>query len=217
MSITEAPAPPLEAEPHEGRRFGWRRLVRWFGFLCLCVAAGFGGYLGWLLWGTGLETQRAQDTLRSTFEPVVETRPPPPGEPTVRLPGQAYAQIQIPAIDADFIVVQGTNYEDLKKGPGHYPDTADPWDETGRVGIAGHRTTYLHPFLALDRLKRGDEIVLRTEYGTFTYRVTKNVIIPSAGSGRVLAQTERPTLVLTTCHPLFSSSQRLIVTASLDG
>jgi sortase (surface protein transpeptidase) len=38
-------------------------------------------------------------------------------------------------------------------------------------------------------------------------------VIPSEGSGRVLAQTPRPTLVLTTCHPKYSSSERLIVTA----
>jgi len=33
------------------------------------------------------------------------------------------------------------------------------------------------------------------------------------GSGRVLEQTDEPSLVLTTCHPKYFSSQRLIVTA----
>jgi LPXTG-site transpeptidase (sortase) family protein len=43
--------------------------------------------------------------------------------------------------------------------------------------------------------------------------VTRVFAIPAAGSGRVLEQTEDPTLVLTTCHPMFSSTERLIVEA----
>jgi sortase A len=215
MSVTEAPAATVEDESLPQRRPRWQIGVRWFGYLCLMAAAGFGGYFGWLLWGTGLETQRAQESLRAGFEEIVGSRPQAEAEEEIQLPGQAYAQLQIPAIDVDFIVVEGTDYATLKKGPGHYPDTADPWDEGGRVGIAGHRTTYLHPFAGLDQLKVGDEITLRTEFGVFTYEVTNNFIIPSAGSGRVLTQTQRPTLVLTTCHPKYSSAQRLIVTASL--
>jgi sortase A len=111
------------------------------------------------------------------------------------------------------IVVQGTDEESLKKGPGHYPDTADPWDATGRVGIAGHRTTYLAPFYSLDSMRGGDPITIRTEYGTFEYVVTRVDVISEAGSGIVLTQTEDPTLVLTTCNPRYSSSQRLIVYA----
>ena len=99
--------------------------------------------------------------------------PAPTG--VVPLRGSAYAELVIPRIDLDMIVVQGTDTESLKKGPGHYPDTADPWDDTGRVGIAGHRTTYLAPFNHLDAMRVGDPITLRTEYGTFDYRVTEEV------------------------------------------
>jgi sortase A len=111
------------------------------------------------------------------------------------------------------IVVEGTDYDDLKKGPGHYADTANPWEDGGRVGIAGHRTTYSAPFWDLQDLDVGDRIVLRTEYGTFTYEVDDSFVIPSAGSGVVLEQTRAPTLVLTTCNPRFSDAERLIVTA----
>jgi sortase A len=129
------------------------------------------------------------------------------------LPGQAVAEILIPRIDLDFVVVQGTGIEQLKRGPGHYVDTAMPWEHTGRVGIAGHRTTYLHPFEHLNELRPGDRITLETRFGTFDYSVTRVFAIPSAGSGYVLDQTRRPTLVLTTCHPEFSAAQRLIVEA----
>ena len=81
-------------------------------------------------------------------------------------------------------MVQGTDEESLKKGPGHYPETADPWDPTGRVGIAGHRTTYLAPFYHLDSMQVGDPITLRTEYGTFDYRVTRRVRCAGSRLGR---------------------------------
>ena len=199
------------------RPFDWRTGVRWFGYLCLMGAAFFGGYVAWLLWGTGLETRAAQDDLRETITRTFGQGPsgdvPAPG--TREIPGTAYAIIRIPVIDVDYVVVEGTDYTSLKKGPGHYPETADPWDGSGRVGIAGHRTTYLSPFYDLDRVTAGDDIVLLTEYGRFRYEVTETSVIPSAGSGIVLGQTDDPTLVLTTCHPRYSSSQRLIVEARL--
>ena len=192
------------------RRFGWQRVVAGFGMGCLLLASGLTGYVGWLLWGTGIQTAHAQTQLRAEFHP---TERPTTHAVIPPLRGNVYAEIRIPSIGVDSMVVQGTDYESLKKGPGHYPDTANPWDKTGRVGIAGHRTTYLHPFYGLDRVRPGDSIVLRTSSGTFDYRVTRVFVIPSAGSGFVLDQTADPTLVLTTCNPRFSSSQRLIVTA----
>ena len=218
---------PLTANPRSataerdeagGRAPGRSRsglVLRWVGIACLVLASGIAGYLTWVLWGTGLETARAQETLRSGFERQIRSERPdaePPDRPA--LSGDAIAEILIPAVDIDFIVVQGTDTESLKEGPGHYVDTAMPWDEAGRVGIAGHRTTYLHPFQNLDELHPGDGIELRTRLGTFRYRDTRVFTTPSAGSGFVLEQTQRPTLVLTTCHPEFSSAQRLIVEAS---
>lgn len=176
------------------------------------VAAGFAGYIAWSLWGTGLHTAKAQEELRTEFREELASSGDPAEAEQVPL-GDAYAQLEIPAIDLNFMVVQGTGYEDLKDGPGHYPDTADPWDDTGRVGIAGHRTTYQAPFFDLEQLQRGDEITLRTRYGTFDYEVDRVFVVPSSGSGRVLVQTPRPSLVLTTCNPKYSSAERLIVTA----
>ncbi len=49
------------------------------------------------------------------------------------------------------VVVEGTGADQLRSGPGHYPGTPLP-GETGNVAIAGHRTTYLHPFYNLNEL-----------------------------------------------------------------
>ena len=198
----------------QGSRSPARTIARAAGFGCLMLAAGLAGYVAWLLWGTGLETARAQDRLRTEIAPQFE-RPTPPQGAERYLPGDAYAAIVIPSIDVDFIVVEGTDYVSLKEGPGHYPTSADPWDGTGKVGIAGHRTTYLHPFLNLDRVRVGDRIELLTKHGRYLYEVDRNYILPEVGSGVALEPTVRPTLVLTTCNPKYSSRERLIVTASL--
>lgn len=213
---TPAGIPPGSTRLARRRRVG--RALQILGALFLLAGLGIGGYLAWLLWGTGLETTRAQAELRERF--VVGARRPeeaPPAERVAKVPGRAVAILQIPRIGLDMVVVEGTDTEALKKGPGHYLQTAYPWEDRGRVGIAGHRTTYGAPFWSLDRLRPGDPIVLQTEYGTFRYVVTRTAITPPSGilpSGRfVLEQTERPTLVLTTCNPRFSASQRLVVFA----
>jgi LPXTG-site transpeptidase (sortase) family protein len=190
-------------------------VLKWVGIACLILASGIAGYIGWTLWGTGLATARSQEFLRPPFVERIDTKDPSEAPPPdrLRLPGSAYAEIVIPRIDLDMIVVEGTDAADLEMGPGHYSTTADPWQDHGRVGIAGHRTTYLHPFGNLDQMQVGDEIVLRTEFGTFRYSVNDVFIVPTEGSGSVLTQTADPTLVLTTCHPKYSATERLIVTA----
>jgi sortase A len=204
-----------------------RSAVRLVGILCLVAALGLGVYYGWLLWGTGIGTSHAQSRLRTQLTEEI-ARPPVPADPVgagggstppdqhivVAPPklGAPMALIRIPRIHLDMVVVNGATTETLRLGPGHYVGTAYPWEDRGAVAIAGHRTTYLHPFWSLDALRRGDLIRLVTAHGTFDYRVTRSVtILPS--ESWVLDQTRKPTLVLTTCSPRFSASHRLVVFA----
>jgi sortase A len=178
------------------------------------LAAGFVvlAYVVWLLWGTGIYTSRAQGELRATLTTRIQD--PRSGElsRTRVLPGDALALLKIPKIDMDLVVIEGTEIRDLKKGPGHYKDTAYPWQDEGKVAIAGHRTTYGAPFWSLDKLRRGDQITLATEFGEFDYQVTRTrEVVPTETD--ILQQTEDPTLVLTTCTPRFSAARRLIVFA----
>jgi sortase A len=192
------------------------RGLRIAGLVLILIAVGLGAYSWWRLWGTGFTTRAAQNELRPEFEHLVASQPADAAPVRVaHVPGRAVAIIKIPKIDVDLVVVEGTDTESLKKGPGHYVDTAYPWQDHGRVGIAGHRTTYGAPFWSLNELEPGDRIVLATEYGIYTYRVTgSEIIAPSDGS--VLRATQRPTLVLTTCNPRFSAAQRLVVFAERD-
>jgi sortase A len=191
--------------------------MRIAGVLFIVAGLAVGASVWWRLWGTGFATRAAQNELRPSFERRVATQEAEEAPSRIaKVPGRAVAILRIPEIEVDLVVVEGTDTESLKKGPGHYPQTAYPWEDRGRVGIAGHRTTYGAPFWALDELEAGDRIVLATQYGTFNYRVTGSTIIaPSDGS--VLRQTDEPTLVLTTCNPRFSAAERLIVFADRVG
>ena len=191
------------------RRPGW--ILRLLGRILLTAAFILGAYILWLLWGTGFYHERQQDRLFEQFETRVEGTDPR-YRPGIVLPGQAYAILRIPSIGVNEVVVQGVAVEDLKDGPGHYLRTADPWDPQGRVGIAGHRTTYGAPFWDLDKVRPGDEIRLVTEQGEYRYQVTDSQDVrPSEAS--VLRGAEQPSLVLTTCTPRFSAALRLIVFA----
>ena len=66
--------------------------------------------------------------------------------------GKPFGRIKIPSIDADYVVVEGTEEADLERGPGHYPDTALP-GQRRTVAIAGHRTTYGAPFNQIDKIE----------------------------------------------------------------
>jgi sortase A len=111
------------------------------------------------------------------------------------------------------VVVEGINTPDLRKGPGHYIGTALP-GQSGNAAIAGHRTTYGHPFYNLDSVKVGDPIVLTTLQGIFVYDTTKSLVV-SPSNTEVIKNMFADMLTLTTCNPRFSASTRLVVQAKL--
>jgi len=192
------------------------------------------------LWGTGLREAQAQNQLEDDFAEVLEaaaptstttssttttTRPAatattttteapatvPPVEPVPE--GEAMARLRIPVIGVDKIVVEGVSLGDLKKGPGHYPETPLPGQE-GNAAIAGHRTTYGAPFNRIDELVAGDEILVETAQGEFRYLVTEQLIV-SPTQVEVLDDKGDNRLTLTACHPKYSARQRIIVVAEL--
>jgi sortase A len=128
-------------------------------------------------------------------------------------PGHALARIRIGRLHLSFVVVQGAGAASLRKGPAHYGDTPLPGD-TGTVGIAGHRTTYLAPFRHLDDLRGGDRVSVEAPYGRFTYAVQRRAIV-GAGYRSAFDFAGYDRLVLTACHPLYSASQRILVYARL--
>jgi sortase A len=150
--------------------------------------------------------QRQQARLEEKLE-----RPPPRVLRKQPLRGDAIGKIELPTLDRSYFMVEGTDAANLRKGPGHYPETPLP-GERGTVAVAGHRTTYLAPFRTIDKLERGDEVIASMPYGRFVYRVEKTEIVePSALWVKRRVRYDR--LILTACHPLYSAAQRIVVFA----
>jgi sortase A len=130
------------------------------------------------------------------------------------LKGDAIAHIVIPSIGVSEYVVEGTDTESLRKGPGHYPETPLP-GEPGTAAIAGHRTTYGAPFRKIDKLRHGERITLDMPDGRFVYMVQRTKIVDDQDLS-VLDRVGYQRLVLSACHPLYSAAQRIIVFARLE-
>ena len=128
--------------------------------------------------------------------------------------GSAVGRIMIPEVDADYVVVNGTDTADLESGPGIYAETSFP-GIPGTTAIAGHRTTYLAPFRDINLLKRGNHILLFMPYAHFTYTVTGQRVVSPTDVRAAVSEVGYSRLVLSACTPLFSAEKRLLVYARL--
>ena len=128
--------------------------------------------------------------------------------------GDAFGRIELPKLDRDYAVVEGTDLRTLRAGPGHYPKTPLP-GQGGTIAVAGHRTTYGAPFRTIDKLDPGDEIVMDMPYGKLTYVVEKRQIVPPTALWITDRVPGRERLVLSACHPLYSAAKRIVVFARL--
>ena len=214
------------------------RTIRAVGWLLVTAGAVVLLYLAYLLLYTNVETAQAQDEMLGTWEleygpvgpvgppDVSDSRPttatPPPvtvGDAVAAMwferPGSAERPVQADPL----FVVEGVDAQTLKRGPGHYPDTALPGGR-GNFAVAGHRTTYGAPFYDLDQLRPGDEVHVQDRSGrTWVYEVTEiEVVLPEDTwvIGPDPHSRGLPMLTLTTCYPRFSDAQRLVVFAELQ-
>ena len=129
--------------------------------------------------------------------------------------GNPVGRLRIGRIGLNMVVVQGTDHQTLKKGPGHYLGSGLP-GEGHLIYIAGHRTTYLAPFAWINNIRVGDYINFEVPYGTFTYRVTRHYVVAD-NTVAVLKDTGTEILRLQACHPRFFATHRYIVDAKLVG
>lgn len=165
-------------------------------------------FVAYQLWGTGLATERAQDSLRREFTSQL------PAVPTY---GSPVTRLQIDTLGVDKIVIAGADYKSLEKGPGLFDGSPLP-GQLGNVAIAGHRTSYGAPFARINELKVGDTITLTRAGSTFTYVVKEKPFIVRPTSIEVVKTLDKniAELTLVTCHPKWTSQNRLIVKATLD-
>ncbi|MCC8352844.1 sortase SrtA [Bacillus sp. AF23] len=111
--------------------------------------------------------------------------------------GQASGILEIPKINAELPIVEGTDADDLEKGVGHYKDSYYP-DENGQIVLSGHRDTV---FRRTGELEKGDRLNIILSYGDFTYEIDKTKIVDKDDTSIITLQHEKEELILTTCYP----------------
>jgi sortase A len=131
------------------------------------------------------------------------------------------------------------NDAQLEQGTAHYGSTQLP-GQIGNFAIAGHRVGKGEPFLNLDKLRSGDAVIVETKSYWYVYRVKggpaggdpqtdtldadkipgREIVDPSDGQvllpvpdhpDRTLQDATERLMTMTTCHPKFTASHRMIV------
>lgn len=128
--------------------------------------------------------------------------------------GDRYANLKIPSAGIDAPVFWGDGDKQLKLGLGHYLGSNYP-GMGSTVLIAGHNHTFLH---TIDKAVIGDEIILTTDYGVYTYVIDKVEIASKSSTSVYDLNANYENLVLYTCYPLTTlglTSQRYYVCAKL--
>lgn len=106
-------------------------------------------------------------------------------------------RIQIPKIDLDVHIMEGTMSAVLLKAVGHFTETSK-WQ--GNVGLAAHNRGYQCNFFAkIKNLKIGDEIIYTTTNGKKIYKIQTNKVIKDT-DWSYLEATDDNRITLITCE-----------------
>lgn len=170
--------------------------------------------------GTKLQKQKVEDFQKSisdvdksvdeNVDDIVINKKKDENEDTLGTIGL----IIIPKIDLKAPIDEGIDNKTLKYAAGHFEGTALP-GEKGNCCIAGHRSyTYNEMFNRFDEIAKGDEIIINTKKGKYTYLVY-DILVVKPEEVDVLNNTKDATLTLVTCTPIRIATHRLIIKGKL--
>lgn len=124
----------------------------------------------------------------------------------------------IDSIGVNMDIVFGENEtQAFLKGAWHFPGSGTPDNPEGYKNIVLSAHRYLHTsgpntFFNLDKVKKDDIIIIKWDEEEYQYKVTK-VYIVGPKEVSILKDTGVEKLTLFTCHPVFTTEQRLVVEA----
>jgi sortase A len=195
-----------------------QQLLQWGQYVLAAIGIVALGYWAAAFLDARLYQARATRAFEGNLRTTKRDKQPGPGSQSSTtaghdgpLEGSVVAQLAIPRLELESIVVEGVEARDLRLAPGHIPGTPLPGN-AGNVAIAGHRDTFFRP---LRLIRKNDVIQLTTLRGEDQYRVVSTEIV-APNDTRVLYPTGRDTLTLVTCYPFYyvgAAPNRFIVRA----
>lgn len=130
--------------------------------------------------------------------------------------GSQYATIEIPKIGVNLPVYYGDTLEILKNGVGHSSGSYFP-GENGSIVYMGHNSAKM--FRRFSELQIGNEIIVKTSYGEYKYKIYDMQLINETETEKLPIQKEKEILMVYTCYPFNNigyATQRYVVYAELD-
>lgn len=161
-------------------------------------------------------TSQKQNELLDIFESqIAESKEEEIGEEVNLESINGYKPIaimEIPAIKLKQPIVDGITDDVIKYFLGRFPDSSMP-GEVGNFAVAGHRVSdFTDAFINLYKVKSGDEIIVRTMEGKYTYEVDDSFIVEPE-QVEVLENADYEKITLITCT--IGSKRRVVVTGKL--
>lgn len=143
----------------------------------------------------------------------------PVGKLVVTTDREAYEngnlRLVIPSLDQDVLAQNNVDTESLRSGPGLYEYSQLPAPDTNaNVSIAGHRDIEGAEFYYIDRLTDGDLMYLVYQEKVYIYQYESTQIIQS-DDWNPIACKDYPCLTLTSCDPIGTFINRIVVTGRL--
>ena len=134
-------------------------------------------------------------------------------------PSRIQGILDAPNIGLSVVMVDYEEYDDLETAVARM-GTSAALGQPGSSVIVGHRTGFGQPFFDLDRLKIGQEItVTLKDESLLHYEVSRQEIVsPLSNLSEFDNNQSTSQLILVTCHPKYSTKERLVIVATLrDG
>lgn len=131
---------------------------------------------------------------------------------------ETHSKLSIPTNNIEGSIVTGNSANEMNRGFWHYPNSGTLSDNKNIV-IFGHRYLYVPPakntFYNLNLVEVGTKIEIKSDLGTWSYIVIDKKIIDKTDTS-ILNLKPQKLLILVTCHPLWTSKQRLVIIAKLQ-
>jgi sortase A len=168
---------------------------------------------------TAATTTATEAPTTTTIAPIVYDPIPPGGRQNLggdkhaMAAHAAFGMIVIPKINLVHPIFDGIEESAIHWGPGHWPGSALP-GSVGNSVFAGHRVTHTRPFLDIDLLTAGNQIIFHLATGTYVYEVTDHIIV-GPNDVWITNPTSTPTVTIFACHPKHSAAKRYVVRGKL--
>ncbi len=136
------------------------------------------------------------------------------GEIKIPAYGERYGNIVSQHANLDVDLYYGDDDKILTLGAGQYDNEVIP-GKKGIILIGGHNITYFEP---LQNIKIGDEVIITTNYGSFSYCAYETKIVNIAEESMYDYSSDEEILILYTCYPFEhiknESNERYIIYCS---